>query len=333
VTKTATTTTRRGLGASVLGAMVLAGAGPAGAMLRWQAASGWPEGNLHTRSLRGFIEQVRAESGDTLQIQLHSGGDLLRSGEVRQAVQSGQVQMGDILLGAATPRDPAFELDSIPMLVRNLEQARRLAALSRPWVEQRLQRDGLTLLYWLPWPGLGLFSSFWVDSLDGLRGTRMRALTPMGERLADLAGAMSARIEREDLPQAFATRLATTMIASPVTGGELEAWRFAKFFTTLSSGFPKNVVCVQSRALEALPPPRRQLLREVAERCERQGWDGLPAEGAAALQVLIEHGMTVRPPSPKLVSDMERVGAIMSEEWVGRAGPQGQRLLDAYRER
>jgi TRAP-type C4-dicarboxylate transport system substrate-binding protein len=321
--------TRRGLAAAGL---LLAATRPALARVQWQAASGWPDVNPHARLLRRFCDEVQEASGGTVEIRRFGAGDLLKVREIRQAIQSGQVQVGDMPLAPNAMGDPLLELDAIPMLVRTPAQARRLAAVTRAAVEQRLQRDGLTLLYWAPWSATGLFSRFAIDSAVSLRGTRMRSMTPAGARAASLAGAMLAQVEVEDVPQAFATRQASVMLASAITGVDTEAWNFASYFTMLSSGYGKNIVCAQTRALEVLPPPRRAQLREVAARCEQAGWDALEVEEVAAQQVLIDHGMTLRPASPKLVEEFERIGAIILDEWIGRAGAPGQRLLDAYRE-
>jgi TRAP-type C4-dicarboxylate transport system substrate-binding protein len=321
--------TRRGLAGA--GVLLTAPRAPQ-AQSQWQAASGWLATNPSSRMLQRFCDEVRDGSGGTFQIRSHGGGDLLKTREIRQAVQAGQVQIGDIPLASSAQGEPLLELDILPMLVRTPAQARRLATVSRPLVEQRLQRDGLTLLYWLPWTGAGLFSRFTIDSVASLRGTRMRSATPIGGRVAGLAGAMVSQIEPEDVPHAFATRQASVMLASAVTAVDSEAWQFASYFTMLSSSFSKTAVCVQTRALEALPAPRRALLREVAARCEQTGWDELETEQATAQQRLVDHGMTLRPPSPKLVEDFERIGTIILDEWTERAGVPGQRLLDAYRE-
>ncbi|MBO1077603.1 TRAP transporter substrate-binding protein DctP [Roseomonas haemaphysalidis] len=321
--------TRRGLAASGL---LLGGPRPARARTQWRAASAWPVANPMVQLLRRFCEEVDEASGGAVQIQWHGGGDLLKSRDIRQALQQGAVQIGDISLAAHSQGNPLLELDTVPMLARTPDEARRLAAVTRAAIEQQLQREGLTLLYWAPWSGAGLFSRFAIDSVGSLRGTRMRSMTPVGARVAGLAGATVAQVEPEDVPRAFATRQASVMLASAITGVDSEAWQFASYFTTLSSSFSKNAVCAQSRAMDALPAPRRALLREVAGRCEAAGWDGLQAAQAAAQQVLSGHGMTLNPPSPKLVEDFERIGTIILGEWIERAGAPGQRLLDAYRE-
>jgi TRAP-type C4-dicarboxylate transport system substrate-binding protein len=49
-----------------------------------------------------------------------------------------------------------------------------------------------------------------------------------------------------------------------------------------------------------------------------------------ALAVLEENGIEVTEPTPELAELLQQVGETMTEEWVGRAGEQGQTILDAY---
>jgi hypothetical protein len=39
----------------------------------------------------------------------------------------------------------------------------------------------------------------------------------------------------------------------------------------------------------------------------------------------------VEPPSAALKADMQKVGETMLKEWLDKAGPEGQQMLDTYR--
>lgn len=323
--------TRRGILAAGA-ALALGAARPAQAQTRWQAATPWADGNSHTRNLHDFLSEVRLTTGGALDIRLYADGALLKSGEILRGLQTGQVQVGDLLLALASPLDPILELDSLPMLVRSLDEARHLTMLTRPLIEQRLRREGLTVLYLAPWPPPGLFSGFVVDSLQSLRGTRMRTMSPSAARMASLAGALSAPIEPEQgTPLSLAAPLATTMFASACTGVDVAAWSFARFYMPMDIAFPKNAVCAQSRAWEALPSQQRQKLHQAAQAAEERAWAMASSEPPVAQRVLASHGVTVRAPGPELLAELEHLGQTMLAEWRVRAGEAGTRVLDALR--
>ena len=47
-------------------------------------------------------------------------------------------------------------------------------------------------------------------------------------------------------------------------------------------------------------------------------------------KALAEKGMKIMTPSPKLMSDLKQVGAIMLTDWQKRAGPDGEAMVAAF---
>lgn len=324
-----TATTRRTLLAATagLGLAPLA----AGAQARWQFATPYPDGNFHTRNVRQFVQEVEQGSGGRLAIQLHTNASLLRMPEIRRGVQTGQAQLGEILLSAYANEDPFFALDGIPQLVTNFDQAKRLMDLSRPFIEARMTRTQLTLLYMVPWPPSGLYSQTPLDTIDALRGTRMRTFSPLTNRFATLAGATPTLVQVPEIPQAFATGVVNTMVTSAATGVDSQAWDFVRVFTPIGFTFTKNAVFMNTRAFEALPADVREAVRTAARRAEERGWEMSRAEMVNQQNTLAQRGMQVREPTPTLMEGLNRIGTQMVEEWLATAGEDGRRVIEAFR--
>ncbi|MCA3301652.1 MAG: TRAP transporter substrate-binding protein [Roseomonas sp.] len=299
------------------------------AQARWQVATAYPDGNFHTRNIRGFLDEVKAQTG--IDAQLHSNGSLLPMPQIKRGVQQGQVQIGEILLSAYGNDDPFFEVDSIPQLAWTDEQARKLATLSRPYIEARFQRQGLSVLYSVPWPPSGFYTNVPVESLEVLRGSRMRTFNAMTNRFATLLGATPTLVQAAEVPQAFATGVVNSMVTSAATGVDSAAWDFAKIFTPIGFTRTHNVIFVQRRAFEALPAAQQTAMREAAKRAEDRGW-ALSAEARDAAQAtLAARGMQVMQPTPAVMEGLSRISQTIAQEWAARAGEDGARLLAAYR--
>jgi TRAP-type C4-dicarboxylate transport system substrate-binding protein len=246
-------------------------------------------------------------------------------------VQTGQVQVGEILLTAYANEDPLFDADALPQLVVNYAQAKRLADLQRPFIEARLARQGLSLLYMVPWPPAGLYSQEPVTSLEQLRGQRFRTFSPMTNRFAQLIGAQPTLVQAAELAQAFATGVVQAQITSAATGVDTQSWDYAKVFTPLGFSMTKNAVFISSRALQGLPQPQQQMIRTAAAAAEKRGYEISEAAAKDTEATLGQRGMRVLQPSARLLEDLTRVGRTMADEWVLRAGEDGKKLLDAYR--
>mgnify|MGYP000114612142 CR=1 FL=1 len=299
------------------------------AQARWQVATAYPDGNFHTRNIRSFLDEVKAQTG--IDAQLHSNGSLLPMPQIKRGVQQGQVQIGEILLSAYGNDDPFFEVDSIPQLAWTDEQARKLATLSRPYIEARFQRQGLSVLYSVPWPPSGFYTNVPVENLEVLRGSRMRTFNAMTNRFATLLGATPTLVQAAEVPQAFATGVVNSMVTSAATGVDSAAWDFAKVFTPIGFTRTHNVIFVQRRAFEALPAAQQAAMREAAKRAEDRGW-ALSAEARDAAQAtLAARGMQVAQPTPAVMEGLSRISQTIAQEWAARAGEDGAKLLAAYR--
>jgi TRAP-type C4-dicarboxylate transport system substrate-binding protein len=298
---------------------------------RWQMATPYPDGNFHTRNIRTFLEEIQQASGGKLQVQLHSGASLLPMPQIKRGVQTGQVQIGEILLTAYSNEDVFFDADAIPQLVTNFGEAKKLSDLQRPYIEQRLARQGLSLLYMVPWPPAGLYAQQPVPTLEGLRGMRFRTFSPATNRFATIVGAQPTLVQSAEVAQAFATGVVQAQITSAQSGVDTSAWDFARVFTPLGFSMTKNAVLVSRRAMEALPGALQQDIRAAAARAERRGYELAEEAQRTSEQTLASHGMQIVPATPQILEGLRTVSRQMTDEWIARAGEDGAKLIEAYR--
>ena len=299
---------------------------------RWQAASGFGDGNYHTRNLREFLAEIGTATNGGVQVQLHSNGSLLPQPQIKRGVQQGQVQMGEILLTAYGNEDPLFDADAVPGLVQNLDDARKLAAVQAPFVEARLARQGMMLLYMAPWPQVAITANQNITDPAQLRGIRLRTYSPISTRLATLLGAQGTLITAPEVPQAFATNVIQAQLTTAPVAADTSVWDYSRFFINASIATSKNAVFVNRRAFEALPEAHRAAILAAARSAEARGWT-LAAEAQAEAEARMRaRNVQVVPASPELLAAIRRAGETMIEEWVARAGEDGRRMLAAYRE-
>jgi TRAP-type C4-dicarboxylate transport system substrate-binding protein len=313
-------------------ACVLPWAGGASAQAaRWQAATGFAEGNYHTRNLRSFIDDVAGTTGGAVQVQLHANGSLMPQPQIKRGVQTGQAQIGEILLAAYGNEDPFFEADAVPGLVRNLDDARRLATVQAPFIEARLARQGLMLLYLAPWPQVAITANQNLTDPTQLRGLRIRSYSPMSSRLATLLGAQPTLIVAPEVPQAFAAGLIQAQLTTAPVAADTAVWDYSRFFIKAAIATSKNAVFVNRRAFDALPEAQRSAILAAAAAAGERGWR-LAAEAEAEAEArMAARGVQVVQAPDVLVDAIRAAGQTMVEDWATRAGADGRRMLDQYR--
>jgi TRAP-type C4-dicarboxylate transport system substrate-binding protein len=288
-------------------------------------ATPYPDGNFHTRNIRSFVEEIQAASGGRLAVQLHTGASLLPMPQIKRGVQTGQVQMGEILLAAYSNEDVFFDADSIPQLVSNLAEAKKLSDLQRPYIEARLARQGLSLLYMVPWPPAGLYAQQPINTIEALRGLRFRTFSPATNRFATIVGAQPTLVQAAELAQAFATGVVQAQITSAQTGVDTSSWDYARVFTPLGFTMTKNA------AMEALPAGLQQDIRAAAARAEVRGYELAGESQVNSERTMVQRGMQVIPPTAEFMAGLRRVSTQMTDEWIARAGDDGRALIEAYR--
>src|SRR5699024_8806458 len=100
---------------------------------------------------------------------------LIKHTQIKRAVQTGQVQLGEIFISILGNENPIYAVDSVPFLATSYEDARALWEASRGEIEKLLADDGIQLLYAVPWPAQGLYVSKPVDDIADLKGLKARA--------------------------------------------------------------------------------------------------------------------------------------------------------------
>ena len=309
-------------------ALVAAGLGPATAAERWNLSAEQPDGNYITQVARDFAADVAKATNGELDIKVHSNSVLFKRPELKRAVQTGQVQAGDVLISVLGNEDALYEADAVPLLARDFDSAWKLWQASRAAIEQRLAKQGIRLLYSVPWPPQGIYTKVPVQQMSDFKGMKFRAYNAATSRLAELMGASPTTVNSGDVPQAFGTGLIEAMITSPATGVDTQAWDFAKYYYDVQAFIPKNVVLVNARAFGRLPPETQKAVLAAAERAEKAGWERARKNTSELTQTLAKNGMKVAPTPPAIEADFKKIGATMAEDWAKRAGADGKALLD-----
>ncbi|RQW65197.1 TRAP transporter substrate-binding protein [Vibrio viridaestus] len=301
------------------------------AATRWDMATPYIDASYHTQNIREFAKDVSDKTKGELNIIVHSGSSLIKHTEIPRAVRTQQVPIGEVFIGILGNSDPIYKLDNIPFLATNFEQAKKLYAVSKAALEKKLDKDGLMLLYSVPWPPQGLYSKKPVTSVDDIKGAKMRSYSPTQSRLADLLGAQPTTVQNVEIPQAFSTGIIEMMITSPTTGVNSQSWDYVSNYTDVQAWIPKNMVIVNKRAFKRLDKETQKALLAAAKSAEERGWELAKEETVSKTQDLKDHGMTVSDPTPELMTSLKTVGEEMAKEWADEAGSEGKEILAAYK--
>lgn len=304
---------------------------PASAQIKWNLPAAYPADNPHSENLALFAKDVAAATNDKLQITVHPGASLFKAPDIKRAVQTGQAQIGEVLISLHENEDPVFGVDVIPFLATSFTESKKLWLASKPAIEKKLASQGLMLLFTVPWAPQGIYAKKELNSIDDMKGLKWRAYNVGTSRIGELVGAQSVTVQAAELAQALATGVVNSFMTSAATGYDSKAWESMAYFYDTQAWIPKNVTFVNKAAFDALDKSTQDALLTAAATAETRGWKMWEDKSGWYLDQLKSHGMKVLPPSDALKSGLKKVGDQLTADWLKKAGADGEAVIAAYK--
>ncbi|HSV52732.1 MAG TPA: TRAP transporter substrate-binding protein [Burkholderiaceae bacterium] len=308
----------------------IAFAGAASAQTKWDLPSGYGTNTLQVQNLQQFAEGVDKATAGKLKITVHANASLFKANEIKRAVQSAQVPVGEFILSGASNEAPIFGVDSIPFLATSYAEAKRLDDVSRPVLAKTLAAQGMKLLYTVPWPPQGLYSAKPVAALKDLRGTKMRAYNPATSFIATAVGAQPVTIQLAELPAALATGGVDNFLTSSASGVDSKLYESVKYFYDVNAWLPRNAVVVNQKVFNALDSATQDAVLQQAAAAEQRGWRLSEQKDGEYMKELAAKGMKIDTTSDGLKKELKVIGERMTGDWVKLAGDDGRAVIDAY---
>jgi TRAP-type C4-dicarboxylate transport system substrate-binding protein len=304
---------------------------PAMAQTKWNLPAAYPADNFHTENLNAFSKDVSDATGGKLQITVHANASLFKAPEIKRAVQTGQAQAGEVLMSLHENEDPLYGLDVVPFLATSFDQSKKLWDVQRPAIDKKLASQGLMLLFAVPWPPQGIFAKSDINKVEDLKGVKWRAYNVGTSRIAEIVGAQPVTVQAAELPQALATGVVTTFMTSGATGYDSKVWESLSHFYDTQAWIPKNMTFVNKAAFDALDKPTQEAILKAAKTAEERGWKSAQEKTKWYLDQLSSKGMKVQPPGPELKAGLQKVGEQLTQDWLKKAGADGQAIVDSYK--
>ena len=298
---------------------------------KWNMPTRSNERNYHTRNILQFAADVKKATDGKVDIVVHPEDSLVKQPEVKRAVQTGQIQIGELLMSLHSNEAALFGVDAVPFLATNNMEYAKLLKVVRPYLEERLKKQGLRLLFVVPFPPNSFYTGKEIHSTSDFKGVRFRAFNPVTGRLAELMGAVPVTVQQSEVPQAFSTGVIQAMITSSATGVDTQAWDFVKYFYDVKAMAPWDITIVNERVFSGLDQKTRDAVLAAAKIAEERGWKLQAEETGKLVATLKSKGMEVRQPSPALMAELNKIGEQLIAEWSKAAGEDGPKILDQFR--
>ncbi len=305
--------------------------GFAGAQTKWDMPTAYPATNFHTENAAQFGKDVETATSGKIKIQIHANASLFKAPEIKRAVQGNQAQIGEILLVNFENENALYGADGVPFLATSYADAMKLWKAQKPMISALLEKQGMLVLYTVPWPPQGIYSKKPLMSAADMKGLKFRSYSPATARLAEIVGAQPVTIQAAELAQALATGVVESYISSGSTGYDTKTYEHVKYWYDTQAWLPKNAIIVNKKAWDALGKAEQDAVSKAAAAAETRGWKISQEKNGWYVDQLKAKGMSIEKPSPQLAADLKKAGETLLGDWLKKAGAEGQKLVDAYK--
>ncbi|MFL5198591.1 MAG: TRAP transporter substrate-binding protein [Microvirga sp.] len=322
---------RRHLIIGLLGAAALAiQAIPAAAQVKWDLSTVWPETNFHTQNARRFADEVKKATNGAVEITVKSGGQLgFKGPEHLRAVRDGLVPMADILNIQQIGDEPLLGTEGIPFLVGNGDELKVLHKYLRAEYEKVAEKNNQKMLYTVPWPTQYLHLKAKSDTVDGLKGIKVRVPDKNAADMVNAFGMSGILIPWGETIPALASGAVAGVSTSAVSGVDGKFWEFLKYVYPTNHVWSSQIVTVNLNEWKKLKPEQRHAIEETAKRLEPEFWAASVKADTDSLARLKEGGMEVVEIPPAMMAEFRARSAPLLDAFLKRV-PAAEKAVRAY---
>ena len=311
-------------------AAALAFAGTAALAENWDMPMAYSATNFHSEMGVIFADRVGEYTDDAMTITVHSGGSLFKGGEIKRAIQTGQVNIGERFMSAHANEAPLLGWDNLPFVATTYADNEKLWGAAKESVNAQLADLNLVALYTCPWPGQGFYFNKEVKTSADTQGVKFRSYNTATATFAEGLGMVPVQVEAAELSQALATGVAEAFISSGSTGYDRKVWEHLSHYYKVNAWLPRNYVMVNKGAWEGLDAAVQAQIQKAAD---ETGADCAAKSAELAnwyFEQLETNGMTVVDAGPEFLAELQTIGTKMQSDWLAETGDAGQAILDAY---
>ncbi|WP_447894080.1 TRAP transporter substrate-binding protein [Vreelandella sp. GE22] len=289
--------------------------------------------SIHAQGDAYFIDKVEELTDGDIDITLHTGGALgFNSGDHFYAVADGAVDIADTLSGTMSGVDALFLLSSLPFLVNDIEDARQLYDIAKPYYEDVFEDNDQVLLYASPWPPSGIWSKDAIESADDLTNLKILTFDRSGTETFRNVGASPVSLSWGDVVPQLATGGISAVLTSAEAGANGSFWEHQNHFSAVQYAIPLNMVHMNKAVFDSFSEEQQQAVLEAARLTDQYNWSAVETRTEENYQMLSENDVEVSDPVSQDLSDaLSEASSNVIENWLGNIGDIGETILDEFR--
>lgn len=292
----------------------------------------WSPVEFHTQNAIRFTKNVEAHTDGRVQITVHAGAVLgIKGPDSLRAASDGIVPLVEMAGFQQVGSEPLLGLESLPFLVNTQEELKTLYAIMRKDIEALFERNGVKLLYIVPWPNQNIYTKKPLRTLADVQAIKIRSQDVNTTRLMREIGMTPLQLPSPDVVPALATGAIDATMTSTTTAAAQKYWEFLHHIYRSNHIWVSNMLVMDQNIWQRLSPEDQDAILSLSHDLEAQFWAISKADDQKQLKVLLEYGMEISPLPGELIDAMTARARPIWRDFVQKV-PEARPILERYLE-
>ena len=296
----------------------------------WDLPTVWDPNNYQSVCLRIFADELYERTNGQIKINIHYSGALgYTDPQLLGVVRDGIVPIVDALKNAQTGEEKFFGITALPFLAPGVVELRTLQFFTRPVEDKLLTKHNQKCLYQVPWPSRNVYSKKKIETLEDLKGFKLRVVSKEDSDLFTKLGATPIQMPWGEVVTSLATGVIDGVATSSASGVDGKFWEFLKYCSRWNWHSSEDMVNINLDVWNSLPIELKNIIETTARELEPKFTIIALEDCRNAEKVLIEYGMEVSDPSPEFFKECREVSRSIWEEYM-REIPEAKEVIENY---
>ncbi len=182
----------------------------------------------------------------------------------------------------------------------------------------------------MPWPTQYIHCNVKTDTLDGLKGLKIRVPDRQAGDMINLLGMAAVQIPWGETVPALASGAVVGVSTSSVSGVDGKFWEFLKVFYNTNHVWSSQIVTINLDTWKKISPANQQAIVDLAAKLQPTFWTVSVEADQASNKRMIEGGMQLLQVPAPMMKDMRDRTASLTDAFIQRA-PAAKDIIAAYK--
>ncbi len=282
-----------------------------------------------------FKDLVEDASNGEITVEVYDAAQLFKGSEIPQAVSSGAIDMGLVLVDEFAGTVPIASIFSVAFMFPSQEIMAKAAAPDsevRQIIDGEILKTGARPLWWQDYGPVQLLSNGEpLTSPDDMKGKKVRALGKASGQFVEAVGGIPVKISGSE--QFLAYQRGTVDIGMTGTTA-IETRKLFEVMDTVTMtnhAHAEFLIVISERVWQSLSDEERKILSDAAWKAEQKLRAETVANNESSEKFIAEQGMNVVHLTPEQLAAWQEAAAPAVDLFIESAGPEGEKLVEAIR--